>query len=95
MSTFEVADTFVITGRGTVITGERVGRLHTGQYLYGPRFGFQVRGIEQFLTPNRDQLERDKVGILVGNLPEDWFKKGDEFSTERPFCKHCDDKVCP
>lgn len=95
MSTFTVADTFQITGRGTVLAGERVGRLHTGQYLYGTRFGFQIRGVEMHLTYKRDELERDNVGILVGTLPQELFVKGEVFSTERPVCKRCDtETVC-
>lgn len=90
MSTVTVADTFTITGRGTVLTGERVGPIHTGQYLYGPRFGFQIRGIEQFGGFKRDERERDNVGVLVGVIPPGVFQEGEMFSTDRPVCKKCE-----
>lgn len=82
-STFTVGGVFSITGRGTVLTGERVGPLRTGQYLYGPRFGFQIRGIEMHTTLGRSELERDKVGVLA-RPPAEFFQTGETFTTEPP-----------
>jgi len=68
----------------------RDGHLHTGQYLYGERLGFQIKGVEMFRSLNRHLLPTDDVGIMVGDLPKELFAEGDVFTTEKPFCNYCE-----
>lgn len=80
---FEVEDVFVITGRGTVVTGRiGAGRISVGAAVTIERAGqvvgqSEICGIEKFRATADSAVAGENVGLLLTDLSKDDLGHGD------------------
>lgn len=73
---FELVDTFVITGRGTVVTGHVTGLVRAGDHMRSGDQRTEIRGVERHLVHGADtETRRRKVGLLVEGAPSDYHRQ--------------------
>ena len=82
-----VDDVFVITGRGTVVTGMvlagavAVGARVTVERVGRPPLTAEVAGIEMFRKKTKQAVEGDTVGLLFRDVPRGEIDSGDVVRT--------------
>lgn len=81
-ATITVEDTFVITGRGIVVTGKSdgfitIGDTYTLNSSSDEAVKFKIRGIERFVNMlGQPPKEGEQIGILLGDIDRDLVPKG-------------------
>lgn len=73
-----IEDTFNITGRGTVVTGETKSVISTGETVTINNVQYLVTGIESFRKIIPSAQAGTTVGLLLQNAVVTSFKRGDE-----------------
>lgn len=93
MADFTVEDTFVITGRGVVVTGKSDGLIELGDtYTLDDGTEFTVRGIERWgIMLGKPPKKDEQIGVLLGDVDRDLVPKGTVLHRGQPSitCPRC------